>query len=351
MNNLHFFLVILLTGLAIGSPSNKEIYNNTKTRLTSFVKAKYIISRKVLRVYDYECESALRSLTNMDAESLVTLWNDDLSEEFLIIFFFSHFDFVEPILVFRCANSLSHFKDRPDKDIPMKRIFDGFRVFLLKTFAKVKSECCSDAFDLSGKYELLKKFEDLWNNRLEPLARTLLSKMEYIEQSKQIRERIRFLYRFLEYGLEFLLRHEFKRLHSDIRKVGIKNSSAVKNFHFLSIHLGNHLRNSDSPRILYWLEMVSKKPERFIVYFLGIYYTPFGFEYIEDNYGYLIRGELKSMKASILHTRWDGKHFKICGNLIEEHQEIIRIAELAKIIFRKAKLFTIVKGEFVEYKF
>jgi hypothetical protein len=195
--------------------------------------------------------------------------NAEYSGKILVIIFFAYSEIYDPFLVFNDISSLSHLKGSPRKDIPLKRIFENYRLFLLKTFIRVKDGYfCSDSPNRSTGFDLLRKFESFWDNRLAHLARQLLSKEEFVEESKQLKSRIRFLDTFLNNDLESLMIYEFKRLHRVFQNIGIQNPTALENFIFLAQHLRLHLKSFiNSPVLVKWLNLLSSQIPEFIVFF------------------------------------------------------------------------------------
>jgi hypothetical protein len=256
-------------------------------------------------------------LSQLDSNVLVKLLIDELSEEFLITYFFAYSEHYT-LLVFPNIRSLC----ASGQEIPLIQIFENFKKFLLKSFVSKKGCCpnsekepsnssdlsanenflekCGIAFDLfiekfkdilfcrpakppvevnyddflssrgfPANFKLLKNLEFLWKNRLERLAKRLLTVDEFNKIAKQIKKTFDFLNSFFKFGLEFLLIKEYKRLFYEIHGAGMKNPPALGNFLFLVEHFVQHLNDSDC--IVAWLEILSSQSPEFIICLCFIY--------------------------------------------------------------------------------
>jgi hypothetical protein len=320
---IYFLKIFFLIGPAFASHSDKEIFNEAKERILSLTKLLYQQKGKITsRRWHFPSVEPINLLSRLDSNVLVKLLIDDVSDELLIIYFFAYSKSYA-LLLFRNINSLCALKDSPQNKIRLVKIFENFRKFLFKRFTLTKGGCCSNFekaplnssylleikdfwergwITLSSIYEkfkdflfwrsaklpvdvnyddflssrgfpanfkLLKNLEFLWENRLERLAKRLLSNAEFKEVSNQIKDRLDFLNSFLTYGLESMLVREYKSLYDDIQAVGIKKSSRFKNFLFLIRHFVEHLNESDC--ITEGLGMLASKDPEFIIVFYFIY--------------------------------------------------------------------------------
>jgi hypothetical protein len=345
----YFLKIVFLISHVIASRSDKEIYNEARETILSLSKDLYGQQGEITRMSGVISSDGLDDL---DSSVLVKLMIDDISDEFLTIYFFAY-SFKCYLLIFRNINSLCALKSSPLNKIHLIKIFENFRRFLFLEFVYTKEECCSDfkkafpsnssdlplnknfwergwitlnliyekfkdflclrpakspvegnyeefisTYGSPANFELLKNLEFLWKNRLERLAKLLLSVDEFDKVSNQIKDTFDFLNSFLKYGLEFMLIKEYKGLYDDLQTVDIENSSTLRNFMFLVRHFVEHLNESGS--IAEGLGMLASKTPEFIILFCFIYdEQTYSSKIDSERYKHLLSRNLVKMHKSV----------------------------------------------------
>jgi hypothetical protein len=333
---LRLFSLILLMGSVFAAPlPSQDVYDECKDQIISLSK-KY--SKKPVKIVR---KGIIRkkSLFMINANNLLDLLNDEVSDEVLVIIFFAYTG--HKTLLVNDISSLLNLKASPRIDIPLKKIFQNYRRFLLRTFIKVKDECfCSNSPNRSTGFDLLRKFDSFWDNRLARLARQLLSKEEYVEELIQFKSRIRFLDTFLNNDFESLMIYEFKRLYKVFQNIGTKNPTAMENFIFLTKHLEFHLRNVDSPDFYKWLNLLASQiPE--VILFFSYFFRETLVTHINrpgQNPSFASRDIQGMSGVTFTVFSWD----KVTLRLSEKSsifQPDIQIADLADIIKKKIETF------------
>jgi hypothetical protein len=344
----HFLRIFFLICHAIASRSDKEIYNEARDTILSISKVSY------QRLAPKSWQTSLKELNKFGSDLLVKLMNEDTSDEFLILYFFGYSSEC-PLMIFRNINLLCTRKGSPQFGIHLIKIFENFRSFLFWKFVYAKEGCCSDFKKLSpsipsdlpldknfwerakppvevsyddflssrgfpANFKLLKNLEFLWKNRLERLAKRLLTVDEFDKISNQIKDTFDFLNSFLKYGLDFMLIKEYKGLYDDIQAVGIENSSTFKNFLFLFRHFRYHLKDPDS--IIDGLGMLASKSPEFIILICFIYEK--GTDNIDSqNFKHLISRDFIQMHKYLkyyIHPIREG--FEVFQNIVTEPEGI-----------------------------
>jgi hypothetical protein len=333
--------LILLIGNVFTAPlKSQNIYDECKNQIISYTEKNYKEHPKIF-VEDNEILSVVKcSLFRIDANVLLDLLLADNSDKFLVIIFFAYYDI--SFIVFHDIGSLSHLKGFPRKDIPLKKIFKNYRRFLLRTFIRVKDECfCSNSPNRSTGFDLLRKFESFWDNRLAHLARQLLSKEEYVEELIQFKSRIRFLDIFLNNDFESLMVYEFKRLHKVFQKIDVENPTSVENFIFLSEHLGLHLKNISSPELAKFLNFLASQIPEFIVYFFYFYQMKLVTS-LKDRSKLKYSSTSRNIRIVLHNFSWDKITLRLFAKSILHPK--IQIAELADVIKTKIETFETENG-------
>jgi hypothetical protein len=338
---LQLFSLILLIGSVFAAllPSQND-YDGYKNQIISLSKKSYKKHVKIMREENDDFYDLTWSLFDINANELLDLLHAEYSDKVLAIIFFAYSRYYNSFLVFDDISSLSHLKGSPRKDIQLKKIFQHFRLFLLKTFIRVKKKCfCSDSPNRSTGFDLLRKFESFWDNRLAHLARQLLSKEEFVEESKQFKSRIRFLDTFLNNDLESLMIYEFKRLHKVFQNIEIKNPTSVENFIFLARHLGSHSTSLYSPDCYKWLSLIASQIPEFIVFLFYFYKEPLVADRNRsDRNQFFTSKNIQSVsQISCIYFSWDKITLKLFGISILQPDK--QIAELADIIKTKIETF------------
>jgi hypothetical protein len=275
---LLLFEIFLLIGSLKASHPIEDIYDKAKKEILSFKDLKCRRRGMIFRVDDKKADLVMILLRGIGANDLLDLFNADDSDEFLIFFFFAYWGMAyNRFMIFHNVNSLYPLKIFPQKNLPLERIFENFRGFLYKSFRVITKGCCTNSSYPLESLELLGKFEALWYNRLERLAKRLLNENEFIKQSKQIKSMFRFFKKLFNYGLEFMLVNEHKRILKNVGKLEIENSSAVRNFHFLVDHFQSHLGKPNSvrfPEMSLWISLQSGSFIIFFSYFYSLFWEP-----------------------------------------------------------------------------
>jgi hypothetical protein len=317
---------------------SKVIYDECREQIISLAEKHYKEHVEIIIKEDDKIfYKLIRTLFKIDLNDLLSLIQADDSDKVLVIIFYASSSwFHKPFLVFHDISSLSHLKGSPREDIPLKRIFKNFRVFFLNTFIRVKDECfCTDSPNRSTSFDLLRKFDSFWNTRLYRLARQLLSEKEFEMELKQFKDRVRFLDTFLNNDFESLLGYEFKRLHNGFHNI----STVLENFIFLTQHLELHLRNSEGPDFVKWLNLLASQIPEFIVYFFYFSREPLVITQNRSDQipSFTCRNFQKMSEVSLMSFYWSKGYLKIFGK--SRYYPDIQIAELAESIKKKISTF------------
>ena len=148
-------------------------------------------------------------------------------------------------------------------------IFNNFRRLIFKALLKTPPLSQSD-----GK-ELLSIIQLLWYNKLEPLGKKLLSKVELKCEQKLTKERFRFIDYFLNNDPKVRIIREYTTLRQDIleERGGSKFNYSVilfpsnLHFSFLAQQLKFRLKTLSSSEFLNDLEWLASQDQSFLSYF------------------------------------------------------------------------------------
>jgi hypothetical protein len=334
-----FFKVFLLIGSVISSALNKQLYDRAKEKILFIAKEQYKQHGEIVKIEGIDCKkykNAKESLSRIGTNDLLDLLNAEESEDFLTIYFYGYARL--QFLVFRNLCSLSLLKNFPKYGIQLKEIFEKFLEFLFWRLRNVNNNCCSSPHDLSESINLLGKVEAFWNNKLERLAKRLLSKNEFMEQLKQYKTWLKFLYQFYNHGVEFMLIKEYKSLKQEIRLNGIENSTAVvMRFQFLVDHLKQHLICFKLPGSHEKFAWLTGRDALFIIYYFYFYNKFWNLGGIHQyNYQHLIAENYERMLFSVKKYIYPERNkFVIFWDDVNDPTLI----NLARTILKKTKKF------------
>jgi hypothetical protein len=329
------FNIFIVINYLFASHSEQINYEKERDQILSIIADKYRECEKIDFMNIVTVQNSIKLLLNLDADKLLDALNAEESESFIITFLFGYLQSWKPILIFPNVRSLYPLKESPKKKIPLKRIFQNFRIFLFRTFETVSTIYSKDH---SANYNLLGKFKDFWHNKLERLAYRLLPKEKFIKQSKLSKERFNFFYTFLDCGLEFSLIREFKGLEIDIKKNGFENSSAINHITFLVTQLIQHLNDFDSPNFLEKFRWLASQNPMFIIFVFYFKNREATLERVSTSeYYYLFSRNLKEMLEFInSNLSWNGKGLNLFENyMTDDHPNFSEISEVVRIILNK----------------
>jgi hypothetical protein len=363
--------LVFLINCAVASQEAKVIYNEAKEKILSHCELYY-----KGRIATRNCESispAVASLRKVGTKDLLDLLLDEVSEKFILIYFFGYFC-SSSLLVFGQVASLFPLKDSPQGNFHLIGIFENFTCFLIHSFREVRVknscfpsdlpanknfgeksslyltnifdkfkdflfcrpfkaipkenrfECCSNSFSPLENYEILGKFEALWKHKIEYLARRLLPEKEFVKISNRIKELITFLDTFCKYDLEFLIIREYNRWWEDFGASGVEDVSAYSNFRFLVHHMVNHLKEVDSEHFLERFEWFSLQTPPFIIRFFYTYRSKYiiKFPNLKD---------IENLAKS--HIVWRDGYLELFGRKVPTCRNFDKINQLAYIIVEK----------------
>jgi hypothetical protein len=277
-----FAFLFLLSSWAAPSDENNsgwEIKEPTKETWKVYKKAKFEIlhfHRTIFRMEDNISEYAserkarinesvpeyamlFKSLKILDREELLKALIVEDSLEFIIILFYS-FPFFGKNLVFENINSLLVFKPPELKDV-----LNNFRIFLSHTIRKSKPLNWTDSSHSSVGYQLMDLFRVLWNSKIKPLGRKILTFFSAWEES--IENRFKLLDLFLAHKTEDLLIIEYGRLRKKQSGMNILSHPEIQNFCFLAQHFKKALKEVNSSEYLSRFQWFSSQSSLFHSYF------------------------------------------------------------------------------------
>jgi hypothetical protein len=335
---LRFCKIFLLIGSVIASASNEKLYDKAKEKILRLAQEKYKKHGEIVRIDSKKFTRTLETLSKIRTNDLFDLLNAEDCEEFLAIYWYGYSGKL-PFLVFRNISSLSRHKNFPKGEIQLKEIFEKFLEFLFWRLRNMNNNCCSSSHNLSASINLLGKVEAFWNNKLERLAKRLLSKDEFNEQLMEFKTWMKFLYQFYNRGVEFMLLQEYKNLKQEIRLNGIENSKAeIKRFQFLTEHFKQHLVNYNLPGSHEKWAWFSGRDALFIIYYFYFYkklWDPIG-ELHPNNYRYLLQKNYEIMRKPVEEFLYLGSNF---FRIFWENVKDPTVINLANTILEKTQTF------------
>jgi hypothetical protein len=168
------------------------LYNRTKQKVLVQVQAKYEFHRRIYQSGDYKIKNELKSLLfGVSVSQLIKAMIEDGSDRFLLIFLYGLRGRYN-ILVFADLNLLIHSSYAC-------RIFKNFELFLYKIFTHNVYLAHNPSEE---HHQLVKLLEIFWHNRVQRVARKILTRYEFGDLKNTVKEKIRFLHSLLELGSE-----------------------------------------------------------------------------------------------------------------------------------------------------